>query len=332
MIGRVGRAAKARILTTRPKLSGSCRGDEPRSRVVAACWGLDVERTKFEDLERLITDEYRLSKRKSIAELASSFRALKKYFAGWKARDITYAALASYAARRVGAPSTIKREFAQLHHAFKLAERAQIAECPSFPTIEVNNARRGFFEKGDWHSLRKHLSSHYQDVGDFAEQTGWRLMEILRLEWRQIEGDIIRLDPGTTKSGRGRTFPFRKLPALSAVIERRRELRKDLMPWVFHDGSGAPLFIARKPKGNFREAWKRARIAAGQPGRLFHDFRRTAVRNLDRAGVSRAVAMELVGLKTDEIYRRDNIVDERDLERGVEILAAASQAVNARGR
>jgi hypothetical protein len=39
--------------------------------------------------------------------------------------------------------------------------------------------------------------------------------------------------------------------------------------------------------------------------------------------VSRTIAMELVGLRTDEIYRRYDIVDERDLERGVEALALA---------
>jgi hypothetical protein len=42
---------------------------------------------------------------------------------------------------------------------------------------------------------------------------------------------------------------------------------------------------------------------------------------MERRGVPRSVAMELVGLRTDEIYRRYDIVDERDLERGVQMLA-----------
>jgi len=294
--------------------------------------GSDLERIEFGDLARLITDDYRLNGRKSSAELSSSLRALGRYFEGWKARDITFDALTSYAAERrtAGAASaTIARELAQLHHAFVLAERAGKAECPRFPTITVNNARRGFFEEADWRALRVHLAPHYQDLGDFAFLTGWRLMEIMRLESRQVdfERGLIRLDPGTTKSGRGRTFPFRALAELAAVLERRERARKAqaaagrVVPWVFFDDSGAPLFSGRRPKQNFRRAWQRARNAAGLPGRFFHDFRRTAVRNLDRAGVSRAVAMELVGLKTDEIYRRYDIVDERDLERGAETLA-----------
>jgi integrase len=58
----------------------------------------------------------------------------------------------------------------------------------------------------------------------------------------------------------------------------------------------------------------------GLPGRLLHDFRRTAVRNLIRAGVQQAIAMKITGHKTDSIFRRYLIVDE-------ELLAQATGAV-----
>jgi hypothetical protein len=51
-------------------------------------------------------------------------------------------------------------------------------------------------------------------------------------------------------------------------------------------------------------------------------MRRSAVRRLERAGVSRSVAMKLVGHRTESIYRRYAIVSQRDLAEGVAKLAA----------
>jgi hypothetical protein len=61
--------------------------------------------------------------------------------------------------------------------------------------------------------------------------------------------------------------------------------------------------------------------------KLLHDFRRTAVRNLERAGVSRSVAMKLTGHKTEAVYRRYAIVSEGDLAEGVTRLAALLRAM-----
>ena len=69
---------------------------------------------------------------------------------------------------------------------------------------------------------------------------------------------------------------------------------------------------------------KTACKAAGAPGRIPHDFRRTAVRNLERAGVPRSVAMKMVGHKTEAIYRRYAIVSDADLQDAAKKLAAAS--------
>ena len=80
----------------------------------------------------------------------------------------------------------------------------------------------------------------------------------------------------------------------------------------------------RRGKGirDFRDAWRSACQAAGCPGRLLHDFRRTAVRNLDLAGVSRRVAMQMVGHKTESIYSRYRIVSDSDLSNAADRLNA----------
>jgi len=292
--------------------------------------GPDLERTTFEDLERLILEDYRLNERKSSDSVRQSFRALRGRFAGWRARDISYDELISYATARGAKPATVKRELALLHRAFILAVRAGKAECPTFPTIRVRNARSGFFEPEQWEAVRSRLPEHIDDTGEFGYITGWRVMEILTLPWRQIDSDSVRLPGSTTKNGLGRVFPFKGFPQLEALIVRRREgtdavQRKcgRIIPWVFHDGKGNPFFGAdRRPKRSFRRAWRIACESSGVPGRFFHDFRRTAVRNLERAGVPRAVAMALVGHKTESVYRRYDIVAESDLAQGVKKLGA----------
>jgi integrase len=100
---------------------------------------------------------------------------------------------------------------------------------------------------------------------------------------------------------------------LRAIIEAQvksvREYEKKhgvIVPWLFHRNG--------QQVTGFRKAWKTAIRLAGIPGAIPHDFRRTAVRNLERAGVPRSSAMQMVGHKTESIYRRYAIVDEAMLK------------------
>ena len=75
----------------------------------------------------------------------------------------------------------------------------------------------------------------------------------------------------------------------------------------------------------FNKAWRKARVAAGCPGRIPHDLRRTPVRNLVRAGVPERVAMQLTGHKTRAVFERYNIVsagDLRDAAQRLDLYAA----------
>ena len=130
----------------------------------------------------------------------------------------------------------------------------------------------------------------------------------------------IRLEPGTTNNDEGRAFPISVLPRLAEVLteqKRRTEAieksTRRMIPWVFHR-QGHRI-------KDFRGAWDKAIEAAGIPRKIPHDFRRTAVRNLERAGVPSAIAMKRVGHKTESIYRRYAIVAKQDLVDGLKRLA-----------
>ena len=79
-----------------------------------------------------------------------------------------------------------------------------------------------------------------------------------------------------------------------------------ICPFVFHRNG--------KPIKSFYKAWRKACKKAGVPGRIMHDFRRTAIRNIDRAGITENTAMKLTGHKTSSVYKRYNIVSDRDWE------------------
>jgi hypothetical protein len=161
-------------------------------------------------------------------------------------------------------------------------------------------------------ALWRRAGAYLQDFTRFAYLTGWRKGEIISLRWSDVDRDAgaIRLRPEAAKTGRGRTVMLEG--DLAELIDRRcaaRLFEKNghvrLATLVFHrDG---------EPVGDFRKAWATACQAAGVPDKLFHDLRRTAARNLVRAGVPERVAMAVTGHLTRSMFDRYNIVSEDDL-------------------
>ena len=184
--------------------------------------------------------------------------------------------------------------------------------------------RAGFFDRDQIEAVCKRLSEERAAAVRFCYITGWRsYSEVFTLRWSQadLKGGFVRLEPGTTKNREGRVFPL--TPELRALLEQRLEYTRrceraqdKIIPYVFHRRGRRLKYM--------RRSWKTACKDAGVPGRLLHDLRRSAVRNLERAGVSRSVAMKMTGHKTESVYRRYAIVSESDLREAAVKLAAAT--------
>lgn len=295
--------------------------------------GPQEEKVTFGLLEQIILDEYQINGRKSLRRLQTAFIHLREHMGHLRALDITTDRLTSYIRRRqeeAASNSSIQKELAALRRAFNLAVLAgRLSRIPPFPTIAVSNTRQGFFDRDALEAVCEHLDPAIEPVIRFAFLTAWRLQEVLGLRWEHVDSDAgtVRLEVGTTKNKQGREFPFHALPELDALLQSQREYTDQvaretgcIVGHVFHRSG--------KPIKTLRRQWKRATKAAGYPDAWFHDLRRSAVRNFERAGISRSVAMKLSGHETEAVYRRYAIADSVALQEGVAKLAGLSYGTN----
>ena len=279
-----------------------------------------TDRITFEDMTTDVTNDYKVNGKKSFNRMVDSLDHLKSYFVGYKAQAITTDRIKAYSRERQengAANGTINRELSALKRMFNLAIQAgRIYQKPYIPMLKEDNVRSGFFELGEFLAARDAMADYLKPVVTFAYYTGWRKSEILKLRWNQVdlEAQIVRLEPGTTKSGKGRIIALEGelLELIQAQWEKRKvaeipgESTALLCPFVFHRNG--------KPIKDLRKAWIRACAVAGVSGRIFHDLRRTAIRNMVRAGIPERVVMAISGHKTRSVFDRYNIVNEEDLK------------------
>ena len=293
-----------------------------------------ANRVRFEEAIQDVLNDYQANGKKTYGHVKMrADKHLIPFFGGRLLNSISTSDIRAYVAHRQGemvqrgegaaersqavANATINRDLSLLKRTFTLAMQAgKVMVRPHIPMLAERNVRTGFFEREQFDSVRKRLPEELQAVAAFAYITGWRKQEILSLQWRQVDWKTgcVNLEPGTTKNGEGRTFFF--TDDLRTLLEARRALTvvggSRIVPWVFHR-NGEPI-------KSFRKAWGTACKAAGVPGRIFHDFRRTAVRNLVRAGVPERVAMQMTGHKTRSVFERYNVVSENDLRGAARML------------
>jgi len=300
-------------------------------------YGLSAEKTKFggfrevrvpadpcdyeRDKKRYVAygmvkefiDDYRLNKRKSISRALRSCWELARWFEGIRLAYITTDLIKDYKTDRVKekmANASINRELAALGRIFKMALSSTPPKVTAVPKIEMldeNNVRRGFFEHAEYLAVRNQLPDYLRPVAECGYVYGSRKEEILSIEWTMVDMINGKINLGESKNGDPRIWympPTLYKIMLDYKMRRDREHSDEMRVFVHPDGT---------PIKHFRKGWKAACKRAGLEGRLFHDLRRTAVRNMELAGISRKVAMLISGHKTESVYNRYRIVSESDL-------------------
>jgi len=299
--------------------------------------GIVFDRVKFDALAEDFLTDYRINEKDTLSKAERSVKYLKKFFGGMKATEITTDKVKTYIDKRKEkemSNASINRELAALKRMFHLGAQCtppKVRLVPYIPMLKESNVRKGFFEAHEYKALKEALPEDLKPLVTFAYHSGWRKEEILTLTWDRVDlkEGAVRLDPGETKNEEGRNFYLNEeLMEEMTALHKSRNLG---CPYVFHR-NGAPI-------RDFRGAWDTACIKAGLfevlkddqgrpivvrdkkghektvkiPTKIFHDFRRTAVRDMVRSGIPEGVAMKISGHKTRSVFDRYNIISDRDL-------------------
>jgi integrase len=268
------------------------------------------ERLVFEDLVASLRADYKLKGNRSgrIAEMA--LRRLGESFAGDRVLAITTDRITSYAALRLDeglSASTIRYDLAILRRSLNLMKQAsKLSSVPHVPMLAPAEPRQGFLDPATFTRLHDALPDHLKDPVNFLYLTGWRVGEMRSLEWRDVSlaDRTIRLRAANAKNKTGRTIKL--AGELLDILNRAHAARRLDCAAVFH--------VDGRPLGSFRKSWRSACQTAGLGEVLLvHDLRRSAIRNMVRAGVPETIAMRLSGHKTRSVFQRYDITSEEDL-------------------
>jgi integrase len=297
--------------------------------------GIHFDKVTFTELADEFLDDYIINQKKTLKRAQRSINHLKGTFKHFTVPAITTQKIREYIKDRLNegaANATINRELSALKRMLNLGAQQtppKVDRVPHIPMLEENNTRKGFFEQDQYQKLRAALPDYLRPYVIFAYKTGWRDSEISNLTWNKVnlEQGYVRLESGETKNKEARTIFLDN--ELMEIFHNQKKIQRrysKLSNYVFPNEDGTSRIK------DLRGAWNKACRDAGlgygyriskkyvakwekrlPAGPILHDFRRTAVRNLVRAGIPEAVAMKISGHKTRSVFDRYNIVSESDL-------------------
>lgn len=280
---------------------------------VAAGRHVGLARTTVADLCKLVFEDHRLRNLRDSAHLEWRYKAnvdplLGRILASRFGQTQVRQYVASRRAMGV-CDATINRELAIVRRGFRLGAQEDpplVQRQPVIPMLEENNVRQGFLEQDQYERLLEQLPLNLKALFVCGYHTGARKNELRRMQWEQVdfEGGVIRLPASQTKTKKARTLPI--YGDMRRWLENQRATCPAGCAWVFHGAHNRPV-------DNHLNEWSAACERAGVPGLLFHDLRRSAVRNMKRAGIQDKVAMDISGHRTRSVFDRYNIIDEADV-------------------
>jgi integrase len=295
-----------------------------------------ADRIRYEEVAQDLRRHYETTGARDLDEADFRLAHLRRFFLGRRIAGIGPADGTAYALKRQaeGAENgTINRELAVLNRMLRLAyENGKLLRLPLIRRLKEAGPRQGFFEPEDFEAVRRRLPPDLQVAVTLAYTFGWRMQsEVLALERRQLdlEAGTLRLEPGTTKTDEGRLvyLPPEVKRLLTEQVERVRALERRtgrIIPSLFPHLRG----LRRGTRiQDFKRRWQTACEEAGLLGKLRHDFRRTAVRNMVNRGIPERVAMTISGHKTRSVFDRYHIVSPGDLREAAQKLTGITAGI-----
>jgi integrase len=307
----------------------------------------EMRRLRYADLRALLIDSYVALGNKSLkakadgSETIAGLTALDE-FCGFKTefvdgkvtvtdKGMSVAQMTTDAARRFvrerredgTGNAAINRSLAALRRMLMIAKREKkIHDVPFIQFQKEPHARKGFLERDKFVELIKLLPTHLRPIITLLYYCGTRIGEALLIEWSQVNLDsrLIRLEPEQTKTDEARILPLPSvLVNMLAAIEPKTgkvfdgtNLRKEWMTACAACGLGTKIEVEGKP------------CDPRYVGLTLHDLRRSAVRNLVRAGNTETVAMKISGHKTRSVFDRYNITSTADVTNAMQRVESAT--------